>query len=883
MELETYKPKSESDIEAGENKSSTFSSSPSSSSPHPPSPPSPSPTSPSSSSSSPPTGLEAKEPSGDSPTSRKDNALTSSWSNGDVTLAKLDVGAKDRIGHVANSLPSDHHVDTIGQKQIGRGNVVVVQQGYKSYGSRKNKVPVLEGLEMRVPQGAIYGLLGPSGCGKTTLLGCLVNRLRLDKGDIFLYGYPPGSPSAAVPGHRVGYMPQELALYQEFTIVETLRYFGRIHQMSSARIAERTKFLVTFLDLPDPTRLINQLSGGQQRRVSFAAALLHEPDLLILDEPTVGVDPLLRSSIWQHLLEVCKSGHTTIIITTHYIEEARQADKVGLMRGGRLLAETSPSSLISHFGIPSLEDIFLKLCLVDGSEDDLHSGKVNKGFEEEKGSSAPTPAVLSGSLPSARGVTSDLKEVFTPSGHIILKDSEEERILMSPWVQTSKYERVFSLYRFSALLIKNFIRLWRNIGFLLFSFLMPPLQTVLFCLTVGGTPYDLPMAIVNNDVGFRIPITLPPSWPTLPPLPTDWPNLPSNLPSLPTNWPPLPTSLPPLPSDFPHLPTFKASELFIDELNSRTIRKVNYDTFQEGYNSVLDGSSWGLIFFNESYTKSLIYAVTDIGDLPPEDKNQSKINIYMDNTNSQISATLGYELLTSLERFFVDIAERIPNFDINKITFPLEFKEPVYGTGSSSFTEFMAPGVILTITYFMAVGLTALSFIIERKEGLLDRSWVAGVQSSEVMLAHLTTQMMVMLVQIALILVFMFPVFKLPCEGNMLWVVLLSVLQGFCGMTFGLMTSALSNDENTAIMMALGIFYPLILLSGIVWPVQGIPVALRYVSYILPQTYACDAIRAVLYKGWDITYPTVYLGYIITIAWLLLHLIIAEVAIRIRK
>ncbi|ROT85072.1 putative ABC transporter G family member 23-like [Penaeus vannamei] len=664
MELGTYKPKTDSDIEAGEIS----------------------------------VAIEATEQTGDSSTSlpQKGDTMTS-LSNGDVTLTKLDVSAKDRIAQVTSSVSSDLGPDATGHRPLGKGNVVVVQQGYKSYGSRKNKVPVLEGLEMRVPQGAIYGLLGPSGCGKTTLLGCLVNRLRLDKGEIFLYGYPPGSPSAAVPGHRVGYM-------------------HRIHQMSSAMIDKRTKFLVSFLDLPDPTRLINQLSGGQQRRVSFAAALLHEPDLLILDEPTVGVDPLLRSSIWQHLLEVCKSGHTTIIITTHYIEEARQADK----------------------------------------------------------------------------------QVVTPSGHIILKDSEEERILMSPWVQTSKYERMFSLYRFSALLVKNFIRLWRNIGFLLFSFLMPPLQTVLFCLTVGGTPYDLPMAIVNDDVG----------WPTLPPLPTDWPPLPP----LPTDWPDLPSSLPPLP--------FKASELYIDELSSRTIRKTYYDSFQEGYDSVQDGRSWGLIFFNESYTKSLIYSVTNIGDLAPEDRNQSKINVYMDNTNSQISATLGYELLTSLERFLVDIGRCIPNFDISKLSFPLEFQTPVYGKGSTSFTEFMAPGVILTITYFMAVGLTALSFIIERKEGLLDRSWVAGVQSSEVMLAHLTTQMMVMLVQIALILVFMFPVFQLPCEGNMLWVVLLSILQGFCGMTFGLMTSALSN-ANTAY-DGTGHFLPSVA-SLAQWPVQGIP------------------------------------------------------------
>ncbi|KAG7177683.1 ABC transporter G family member 20-like [Homarus americanus] len=541
------------------------------------------------------------------------------------------------------------------------GNVVVVQQAYKSYGSGSKKVVVLENLDMRVPQGSIYGLLGPSGCGKTTLLGCLVNRLKLDKGEIFLYGFPPGSAEAAVPGHRVGYMPQELALYQEFTIVETLRYFGRIHLMSGDKISQRTKFLVSFLDLPDPTRLINQLSGGQQRRVSFAAALLHEPDLLILDEPT-------------------------------------------------------------H----------------------------NNGFDDVDGSpphkvTTPTTTTITTSLPTARGVTSNLKkEINSATGQITLRDSDEKAILM-------KF----------------------------------------------------------------------------------------------------------------------------------------YSEFDAGLRAVENGDAWGLIFFNETFTKAfLAFYLTD--DAHPEDKAQSKINIYMDTTNSEISATLAAELLRTMDRFLVDMIQFSDDLlnitiDTSKLTFPLKFHEPVYGTSGASFTEFMAPGVILTITYFMAVGLTALSFIIERKEGLLDRSWVSGVQSSEVMTAHLATQMLVMLVQIALILVFMFPVFKLPCEGNMLWVVLLSILQGFCGMTFGLMTSAISNDENTAIMMALGIFYPLLLLSGIVWPVQGIPVALRYVSYALPQTYACEAIRAILYKGWDITYPTVYMGYLITLGWLLLHLVLALIAMRIRK
>nr|CAI5851706.1 unnamed protein product [Callosobruchus analis] len=120
-------------------------------------------------------------------------------------------------------------------------------------------------------------------------------------------------------------MPQEIALYGEFTIRETMQYFGWIFGMKSKEINERLEFLLNFLDLPSQNRMVKNLSGGQQRRVSFAVALMHDPELLILDEPTVGVDPLLRQSIWNHLVQITKDGNKTVIITTHYIEEARQA------------------------------------------------------------------------------------------------------------------------------------------------------------------------------------------------------------------------------------------------------------------------------------------------------------------------------------------------------------------------------------------------------------------------------------------------------------------------------------------------------------------------------------------------------------------------------
>lgn len=139
-----------------------------------------------------------------------------------------------------------------------------------------------------------YGLLGASGCGKTTLLSCIVGRRSLNSGEILVFGDEPGSPDSGIPGPRVGYMPQELALCGDFSIKETLQYFGHFYNLSPTFVKSQIESLSKLLNLPESNRPVKTLSGGQQRRVSFTVALFHQPDLLILDEPTVGVDPLLR-------------------------------------------------------------------------------------------------------------------------------------------------------------------------------------------------------------------------------------------------------------------------------------------------------------------------------------------------------------------------------------------------------------------------------------------------------------------------------------------------------------------------------------------------------------------------------------------------------------
>jgi ABC-2 type transport system ATP-binding protein len=222
----------------------------------------------------------------------------------------------------------------------------------KAYG----KFKAVDGLDLRVEPGEMYGLLGPNGAGKTTVIKVLCGLLRLTSGEAYLLGKRiPDKVLAA----RIGYMPPETALYIGLTVHQNLSFFGRIFGLSRAEVAERERQLLAFIDLEKwRDELVMNLSGGMMHRVSLACALIHRPPLLFLDEPTVGVDPELRASFWDYFEELKREG-ATILITTHYMDEASHCDRVGFMRDGRMIAEGRPDEILRSSGMPSLEDAFL--------------------------------------------------------------------------------------------------------------------------------------------------------------------------------------------------------------------------------------------------------------------------------------------------------------------------------------------------------------------------------------------------------------------------------------------------------------------------------------------------------------------------------------------
>lgn len=682
--------------------------------------------------------------------------------------------------------------------------------------------------------------------------------------------------------------------------------------------------------------------------MSLAAALVHSPPLLILDEPTVGVDPLLRQSIWKHLVTLAQTEKITVVITTHYIEEARQANVVGLMRHGKLLAEDSPDNLMRQHHMDNLENVFLKLCISDSSRkaaklaglsvlapelklgghpDKLHvpdshqqqqhhnnhhhilldanglpivhragsservmakkrrqfpslfqvtdENEVADSKQQQVAITVPSPALSpeeqqaagvvaattnelessssasttssasstcedSGATSAASSTTSDQHQLTRRLDVANLEQQQQQpdfivnRNNLKSMVPGTKYapKKVSTSTWFKSLLAviwKNYIRLKRNPPVLIFEFILPAVQVILFCLCIGGDPFDVPLAVVNDEV---IP---------------------------------------------------QASKFFLDAIDKNAIRQVPFSNLTEAIESVRRGETWGAIHIPDRYTQYLQERLTHPADITNETLANGTINIYPDLTNLHLALAMENTFREAFIKFARDTLNMF-GYDPEAAELPIRVEEPVYGTlKRNGYLEFMAPGVVISITYVMATGLTALAFILEKRDGLLERSLVSGVTTSQILLAHASVQVLVMIIQISLVLAFTFFVFEIPSNGPFFWVVLLILLQGCTGMGFGLLVSAVCDEENTAVMMLVGTFYTNLILAGIIWPLEAMPRWLRWVSYAQPQTLPTETLRNILSRGWGIGETGVYTGFLVTIGWLIVFLLAAGLFMRYTK
>ncbi|XP_037955428.1 ABC transporter G family member 20-like [Teleopsis dalmanni] len=730
---------------------------------------------------------------------------------------------------------------------INQQQAICVRKAYKIYGSKKNPNCVLEGLNMTVPKGSIYGLLGSSGCGKTTLLSCIVGRRRLNSGDIWVLGGRPGSPGSGVPGPRIGYMPQELALYGEFTMAETLIYFGLIAGMSRAAIADRTEFLLKLLNLPYGSKFVKTLSGGQQRRVSLATALLQEPELLILDEPTVGVDPVLRQNIWDHLVNITKNGNTTVIITTHYIDECSQAHLIGLLRGGKMLAEEAPELLRQQHNATSLEEVFLKLAVKQNMGKRRRSSIAQDVMNQISATAITNPAFdnsaeISGEFGDNISMASATKDHTTS----VVDSTASQTVARDSRSSFCQNILVLSKHHLHALMWKNFLWMMRNVGAMTFIIGLPVMQIILFCYAIGHDPVGLKIAVSNHEMSNEMIFQ---------------------------------QSCPIIAGCNHTMLSCRYLGMLIQN-KSMNVKYLNSD--EEAIEEVRRGRAWGVLTFSKNYSMALVERIENGRYADNITIENSNLDVQLDMSNQQISTLLYRDLQYS----FFDFVENIlADCDLNPRLgrVPVNWNDPIYGFLNPNFTDFAAPGVILTIIFFLSVAMTSGAMLIERNAGMLERCLVAGITGVEILVSQVVTQFMVMLSQCTFVLLVSFYFFELTVVGNIWLVVALCVLSGLCGMSFGFVIACAVDTERTATYVAMGSFLPIVMLCGIIWPIEGMYPLLQYLTVFLPLTKPTESLRSILQRGWGLLNPVVYHGFLSISAWVAVFLISTIFLLRFKK
>ena len=232
--------------------------------------------------------------------------------------------------------------------------LINIEKLSKSFGEQK----VLDKIDFKLESGEIVGLIGPSGSGKSTLIKTMLGMEKADEGEALVLDYK--MPKREILSN-IGYMAQSDALYEMLTGYENLEFFGKMKGVSSDKLKKEIEYIAEIVDLTDDLKkLVSKYSGGMKRRLSLAIALIGSPELLILDEPTVGIDPSLRKNIWKELFKQRDSG-VGILVTTHVMDEAELTDKVGLLLNGDIIDFDTPQQLKVKNKVQTIEEVFLKV------------------------------------------------------------------------------------------------------------------------------------------------------------------------------------------------------------------------------------------------------------------------------------------------------------------------------------------------------------------------------------------------------------------------------------------------------------------------------------------------------------------------------------------
>ncbi|HEX5105706.1 MAG TPA: ABC transporter permease, partial [Pirellulaceae bacterium] len=707
------------------------------------------------------------------------------------------------------------------------GNIVIdVRNLTRTFGDLK----AVDNVSFQVRKSAIFGLLGPNGSGKSTIIRMLLGILPPTAGEAYVFGHDAFHDAERVKP-RVGYMSQRFTLYADLTVRENVQFYARIYGLDRERLQRRYRDVLELTSLTDHAgQLAGTLSGGWQRRLALACSLVHEPDLLFLDEPTAGIDPVARRYLWDLLFELSGRG-VTLFVTTHYMDEAERCSDVGYIFLSKLLVlgkpdelkrlpnVTPPGTRRYELRVPAANERLAELRKLPEVRDATLFGETIHALVDE--TLAPPKMLqhlgLSADAAEAREIPPSLEDVFVTLTAAAEAQSEQSAPAAAADVPQEKpppappAERpaprpakpgnaVSGLW---AILVKEFFHIQRQPITLFFMLVVPVMQTIIFGYAIDTQIENIPTVVLDLD-GRQ-----------------------------------------------------SAREMVAAFENTRRFRIIEYE------------------HDDDSFRRALTSGRAKVGlRIPPEYSDrllrgeQVQIQVLIDGSDSQVATTaqstaqlLGLNLSIQKARTKVEALQAAPARDpMGHPALPIESRTRLLYNPDLQSSHFFVPGLVGIILQLVTLFLTSFAIVRERELGTLEQLFVTPVSRMGLLLGKLLPYALAGFVELLTVLTVMIYVFGVPIHGSVWLLLALSMLFMVCSLSLGLLVSTIARTQLEAVQLAFVIMLPSVLLSGFVFPRSEMPLPIYILTFGIPATYFIEILRGIVLRSadlWDLVQPVV--------------------------
>ncbi len=696
---------------------------------------------------------------------------------------------------------------------------------------RFGQLVAVEDVSFQVRRGSIFGLLGPNGSGKSTIIRMLCGVLEPSGGEASVLGFDVRTEPEEIK-RRIGYMSQKFSLYADLSVRENLDFYGGVYGLDAARLRQRRDAVLDLTALGDRVdQLAGTLSGGWKQRLALACSLIHEPEVVFLDEPTAGIDPVARRQLWDLLFELSGQG-VTFFVTTHYMDEAERCSRVGYIYQSRLLVlgdtadlkqlpEVTPDGMRRwELIVPRPAEQLLEMRKAEGVEDATLFGETIHALVDDELSHDDLLRRIDVPAEEAdiREIPPTLEDVF-----VTLTGLAERRQAAGQSPQATRQldeggeedagadagqDEATGLPRrepaprhgrgaegFWAIAVKEFAHIRRQPSTLFFLLVVPVMQTIIFGFAIDIQIENIPTVVFDLD-GRR-----------------------------------------------------HARELIERFENTRKFTIVEY------------------VFEEEQFRRAMTSGRAQVGiRIPPRYSDAlvrgrpAQVQVLVDGSDSQVATTaqntaqlLGVNLSLRLVRGTAEGSALPPSrAGAGRPAMPVDVRPRLLYNPALDSARFFVPGLVGIILQLVAMFLTSFAIVRERELGTLEQLFVTPVGRLGLMLGKLVPYAVLGFLETLVVLSVMVYLFGVPIRGSIPLLLGLGGLFLVCALALGLLISTLAKTQVAALMLAFIVMMPSVLLSGFVFPRSEMPTPIYLVTFAIPVTYFIQILRGIVLRGADL-------------------------------